>query len=125
VPGKYLEAFGGIGALDDLDGPVAMSGHGVAQFRPGIAAVGKDMAQPWVALADRFEHIDSAVPVLNVSPVDEDEDQKTAWLGQDVAPFDFAQESLATLDLLACVPRVWLCQPEDGRHRKPRRFALF
>jgi len=30
------------------------------------------------ALADRSEHIDSAVPVLNVSPVDEDEYQKAA-----------------------------------------------
>ena len=47
-----------------------MASHGVAQLRPGIAAIGKDMAQPWEALADRFEHIDSAVPVLNVSPVD-------------------------------------------------------
>lgn len=48
------------------------------------------MAQPWEAIADRFEHIDGAVAVLNVGSVDEDEDQEAAGIGNDMplAPFD-------------------------------------
>lgn len=41
-----LEAFGGIGALDDLQRPVADLGQRAARLGLGIAAVGEDMAQP-------------------------------------------------------------------------------
>ena len=69
-----------------------MAGHCVAQFLPGVAAIGKVMAQPREALAYRLEHIDGTVPVLNIGRIDEDEDQKATGVGEDVP--------LATLDLL-------------------------
>ena len=53
------------------------------------------MAQPGETETDRFEHIDRAITILNVGGVDEDEDQKSAGVGDDVP--------LATLDLLARV----------------------
>lgn len=43
-PRQDFEAFGGIRSFDDLDGPVAMAGGRVAQFLPGIATIGEDMA---------------------------------------------------------------------------------
>jgi type IV secretory pathway TraG/TraD family ATPase VirD4 len=44
-----------------------MASHLVAQFWPGVAAVGEDMAQPWKALTYPREHICGTVPVLNIS----------------------------------------------------------
>ena len=44
--GEDFEALGGVGALDDLEGPLADPVEGAAQFRPGISAIGEQMAQP-------------------------------------------------------------------------------
>jgi len=52
------------------------------------------MAQPREAKTDGLENIGCAVSVLNVGGMDEDEDQKSAGVGDDVP--------LATLYLLAC-----------------------
>ena len=52
----HLEAFGGIGALDDLDRPLAGPAQGGAQLRAGVAAIGVDMAQPGPAGADGPQH---------------------------------------------------------------------
>ena len=65
----------------------------VFELVAGIAAIGEDMAQPWEAIPDGFEHIDGPIPVLDIGGMDEDEDEVAAGIGQDVA--------LATLDLLA------------------------
>lgn len=43
--GQHLKAFGTVGALDDLQRPAPEADKGVAQFRPGIAAVREHMAQ--------------------------------------------------------------------------------
>ena len=67
----------------------------VPELFPRIAAIGEDMAQPREAEADGLENIGCAVAVLNVGGMDEDEDQKSAGVGDDVP--------LATLDLLARV----------------------
>jgi hypothetical protein len=42
------------------------------EFATSIAAIGKDLAQKWEALTDGFEHIDSAVAILNVGSMDQD-----------------------------------------------------
>src|ERR1700716_2269756 len=67
----------------------------VPEFFPRIAAIGEHMAQPREAETDGLENFGCAVAVLNISGMDEDEDQKSAGVGDDVA--------LATLDLLARV----------------------
>ena len=43
----------GIGAFDDFDGPVDLSGEGLLEFGAGITAVGEDLAQPGIGRADR------------------------------------------------------------------------
>lgn len=58
------EALGRVGALDDLDGPAAVAAHGVLEFVACIAAVGEDVAQPWMAEPDRPEQVGSAVAIL-------------------------------------------------------------
>jgi hypothetical protein len=50
--GQSLEAAAGVGAFDDLDPPVALAIQGAEQFRPSIAAVGEEMAQPGPAFGD-------------------------------------------------------------------------
>lgn len=89
------EALGRVGALDDLDGPAAVAAHGVLEFVACIAAVGEDVAQPWMAEPDRPEQVGSAVSILNIGPVDPHEDQEAERVGDDVA--------LAPFDLLARV----------------------
>ncbi len=44
--GQQREALGGVGTLDDLEGPLTAGGHGVLQLFPAIAAIGEHMAQP-------------------------------------------------------------------------------
>ena len=67
-------------------------------LRINCTAIRKDMAQPWKAIADRFEDIDSPVAILNVGGVDQDEHQNTADVGDDVVlaalPFSCPHHSL-------------------------------
>ena len=72
-----------------------MAGDCVTQLLSRVAAVREDMAQPGEALAYCLEHIDGAVPVLNIGGMDQDQDQEAAGVGKDMA--------LAPLDLLARV----------------------
>ena len=67
----------------------------IPEFGASIATISKDMPQPGKAKAHCFEHIDRPVTVLNISGVDEDEDQKSAGVGKNVA--------LAAPDFLARV----------------------
>lgn len=84
------EALDRIGALDDLDGPAAVAAHGALELVAGIAAVGEDVAQPWMAEPDCLEQVGSAVAILNIGPVDPHKDQEAERVGDDVAfaPFD-------------------------------------
>ena len=63
------------------------------EFIAGVAAIGKHVPQPWEAKAHHFQQIDGLVAVLDVGGVDQDEHQKAAGVGEDMA--------LAALDLLA------------------------
>jgi hypothetical protein len=49
-----FEALRGVGAFDDLDGPRADPGERRTQLRPGVAAIGEDVAKPWAGSADRI-----------------------------------------------------------------------
>ena len=44
-PGEDFEAFGGIGALDDFERPLSDHVQCAAQFRPGIGAIGEQVAR--------------------------------------------------------------------------------
>lgn len=44
--GQYLEAFGGVRPLYELDGPFAHIDQSVPELVAGIAAIGEDMAEP-------------------------------------------------------------------------------
>jgi hypothetical protein len=57
------EAIGRVCALDDLDGPAAVACHHLLELVAGIAAVGEDVAQPWMPEPDRPEQVGSAVAI--------------------------------------------------------------
>ncbi len=65
------------------------------QLWPGIAAIGKHMAQPGEAMPDRPQHVRRTVAVLNIGGVDHGEQQQAKGIGNYVA--------LAALDLFAGV----------------------
>ena len=46
------EAFRQIGSFDDFDRPFAFTGECLSKFLAGVAAVGEDVAQPWIEKAD-------------------------------------------------------------------------
>jgi hypothetical protein len=70
---------------DDLDGPPPDFGQPPAQFRPGVAAVGEDMAEPRKSVADGGQYVHSAVPVLNVGFMHLDPDHQAGRVGDDMA----------------------------------------
>ena len=76
-----LEAFGAVRSLDDFHRELADLLQGVPQFRPGIAAIGEDMAQPRPAFEDRFQDDWRAVAVLNVGGVNNHADQQAKSAG--------------------------------------------
>ncbi len=67
----------------------------VFEFAACIAAIGEDVPQPGEPEADGFEDIGRAIAILDIGGMDEDEDQKSAGVGEYVP--------LAALDLLAHV----------------------
>ena len=93
--GRTLEAFGAVRSLDDLHCELADFLQGASQFRSGVAAVGKDMAQPRPAPEYGLQDDRRAVAILNVGGVNDDADQQAQRVDDDVP--------LAALDLLACV----------------------
>ena len=54
------------------------------EFIARIAAIGEDMARPGEPESNGFENIDCAIAVLNSGGVDQDEQQKTAGVGDDM-----------------------------------------
>lgn len=73
--GQDLEAFCGIGPLDDLDGPFADTAQGFAQLVAGIAAIGEQVSQPGEPVDDLGEQQRRPVTVLDIGSVDEGMDQ--------------------------------------------------
>ncbi len=69
--------------------------EGGFEFGACIATIGKDVTQERKSETDGFEDIDSAVAVLNVSGMDQDKDQKSTGVSDDMA--------FASFDLLASV----------------------
>src|SRR5665213_43926 len=90
---QNLEAFGGIATSDDLDGPAAELGERVLEFFSGVTAIGEDMAQPRIELADRRQNSHGTIAVLNVGGMNQQSDKIALRVGDDMA--------LAPLDLLA------------------------
>lgn len=86
------EPLCGIGALDDLDGPLADPAQRLPELVSGVTAIGEDMAQPREATDDLREHQRRTVAVLDIGGVDHGVDQVALGVGQDMA--------LAALDLL-------------------------
>src|SRR3546814_18162768 len=67
---KNHEAFCNIGSLDDLDSPFADTPERFTELVASIAAIGKDMAQPWKAVDDFTQDQRRAVAGLNVGGMD-------------------------------------------------------
>ena len=91
--GQDLEAFCGIGPLDDLDGPFADAAQGFAQLVAGIATIGEQVPEPREPVDDLGEQQRRPVTVLDIGSVDEGMDQIALGIGQDMA--------LAAFDLFA------------------------
>src|SRR5438874_13293528 len=72
--------------------PILLS---ASQLVAGVAAVGEDVAQPRVEVADLLEHEDRAIAVLHVGLVHHQPDHVARCVGHDVM--------LAALDFLARV----------------------
>lgn len=71
APWQHLEAPGVGAAADDLQGDVGLVG-GPVNEAAGIAAIGKDTGDKWVALARALERQLAAIAVLNVGTMDTD-----------------------------------------------------
>src|SRR3546814_8008192 len=82
-------------SLDDLDSPFADTPEPFPTLVASIAAIGKDMAQPWKAVDDFTQDQRRAVAFLNGGGMDHRMYQIALGVGEDVA--------LAALDLLARV----------------------
>lgn len=79
-----------VGPLDDLDRPLADPMQPAPEFLAAVSAIGKDVTQPGIAVADGPKHGRRAVTVLPASPVDEKADHEAERVGEDMtlAPFD-------------------------------------
>ena len=113
--GDDFEALGGVGSLDDLDGPLSDTAQRAPEFVSGIAAVGEQVTQPGETRDDSDEHERRSVAVLDVGSVDHGVDQIALSIGEDVA--------LAALDLLARIiaPRSAAFRGFDALAVDPRR----
>ena len=90
-----FKAHGLVRALYNLKCPSAFPRQGGKQFLARIAAVCKDMTQPWKGLSDGRQHKWCAVAVLDIDPVIDGSNQKFIGVSDDV--------SLAPFNLFACV----------------------
>lgn len=88
-----FEAFGLVRALDDFQRELSDLLQCAPQLRPGIAAIGEDMAQPRPRFENGLQDSWRAVAVLNVGGMDDEPDQQAERVNDDVA--------LAAHDLLA------------------------
>ena len=93
---QNFESLRRVGTFDDFYRPFADTLQRLPQFISGIAAIGKDMAQPRIARADRSKDAWGAIAILNAGFVHDESYQVALGVGNDVA--------LAALDLLSCAP---------------------
>ena len=82
---QELKSRGSIGPLDDHDLPLPVSGQSRRQLPAGIAAIGKDMAQPGEQVADRGEQSGRPITILDIAGVDPCRDEVPGGVGNDVA----------------------------------------
>ena len=90
---QKFEALCVVGALDDLDGPLADAAQGIAELVASITAIGEQVSQPGEAVDDLGEQQWRAIAILDVGGVDQGVNQIALGVGKDMA--------LAPLDLLA------------------------
>ena len=76
--GNRVEALGALWPLDDLQRPSPELGQCCFELAAGIAGMGKDVAQPREAEADRGQQRNRAVAVLNLGAMDDRPDQPAA-----------------------------------------------
>src|SRR3954471_16210629 len=82
---QHLKAFGRVGSLDDLNGPVTLPLEGVAQFAARIASIGEDVAQPWKPVADGLEQRRCSVSILHIGRMNKDKEHQPECVSDDVA----------------------------------------
>ena len=84
--GQHSEAFGLIGAPDDLDREGAADlAKAILEGRSLVAAVGEELEQERVEAKQRGHHQHAAIPILNVGGMDERVHQQALRVDQDVA----------------------------------------
>ena len=93
------EALGGVAAAHDFKRPLPVALQRADELVARITPVGEQVAQPWEALADRLDEIDSPVTILNAGSVDGDEQHQSEGIGDDVA--------FAAHDLFARIVAPW------------------
>ena len=91
--GQEFKSFRGVGAFYDLDVPFPDLFEASLQFRACIAAIGEDMLQQRIFLADGFEYAGRTIAILNIGRMDNKPDEVPERIGDDM-PF-------AALDFLA------------------------
>jgi len=91
--GQYLEAFGVVGPLDDLDRSFPDLAQRLAQLVSGMATIGEDVPEPGVTAYDLCQDERCTIAILHVSGVNDGMHQIALGVGHDVP--------LAPLDLLA------------------------
>src|SRR5690348_10622106 len=111
APGKQAKACGLIWPLHDGKRPLPHPSEGRFQLFASITAIGEDVAQPGEEVADRSQHADRAVPILDVGAVHLGADQQPGGVGDDVA---LAPVDLAGVPGVAALPR-----PRTGSPRGP------
>jgi hypothetical protein len=120
-----LEGLGGIGPLDDIDGPFADAAQRVAPLVAGIAAVGEEMAQPGEPTDNLCEQQRCPVTILDVGSVDYSMDQIALSVGQDMAlaALIILPASNPRGPLLSVVFTLAIDGPCTGRGLPPPRFT--
>ena len=91
---KHHKSFGPIGPLDDFSFEMRQDfRERLVEFRPLIAAVGKQLLQEWIHPEQRGKQYDAAVAVLDVGGMNDRVQQQTQRVYENMA--------LLALDLLA------------------------
>src|SRR5258707_1140910 len=96
---QNFEALRCVGTFDDFYRPFADTLQSLPQFPSGIPTIGKDMAKPGIARADRSKNAGGAIAILNAGFVHDKSDQVALGVGDDV--------TLAAFDFLARVKAPW------------------
>ena len=101
---QNLEAFGGVASLDDLNRPLAHFGQGAGQFLSGVAAVGEQVAQPWIEATNGRDDTDGSVTILDVGGMDRQTDHVALRVGDDVplTAFDLLPGVIAARPAALC-----------------------